>query len=377
VFRYAILSFLLLIAAGAGRAQQVTNMAGNWQITALSTPYGLNISATGPVGQTGTLVTGQLTATGTPCATVTPFSGTLTGASLRLNVNVGGQTVVYSGTVAASGNSASGTYSAPEGGCTAGDFGTWSGTRSAAGVPTPVINSGGVVNGASFDARRLAAGAIASLFGTALGAATTLARTLPLPSPMANVSVQVNGIDAPLFYVSSTQFNFQVPWQVLGQSQVTVAVNSRGLLSATQTVRLDPAAPGIFTVSSSGSGQGVVQIANSSVFAAPAGSIAGVQTRPAARGDFLTIYCTGLGDVDNRPANGAAAPSNPLATAKVTPTVTIGGVAATVTFAGLTPGFVGLYQVNVQVPQSAPSGNAVELVVRSGEDSNTVTIAVQ
>ncbi len=72
--------------------------------------------------------------------------------------------------------------------------------------------------------------------------------------------------------------------------------------------------------------------------------------RPAAAGTYLSIYCTGLGSVSNQPATGTAAPASPLAVTTTTPTVTIGGVAAQVSFSGLTPGTVGLYQVNVQVP---------------------------
>ena len=131
-------------------------------------------------------------------------------------------------------------------------------------------------------------------------------------------------------------------------------------------------------MNSSGGGQGAIQIANTTFIAATTGSIPGAQTRPAQRGDFLTIFCAGLGDVNNRPASGAAASGGPLSTTRAAPTVTIGGVPATVSFSGLSPGFVGLYQVNVQVPASAPVGNAVSVVLTIGSViSNTVTIAVQ
>jgi uncharacterized protein (TIGR03437 family) len=96
------------------------------------------------------------------------------------------------------------------------------------------------------------------------------------------------------------------------------------------------------------------------------------------RGEYLTIYCTGLGDVTNRPVSGAAAPANPLANTIAATSVSIGGVSAPAIFSGLSPGFVGLYQVNVQVPLNAPVGNAVPVVLSiGGAASNTVTIAVQ
>ena len=80
----------------------------------------------------------------------------------------------------------------------------------------------------------------------------------------------------------------------------------------------------------------------------------------------------------NRPPSGSAAGSDPLSDTLATPTVMIGGVAAPVSFSGLAPGFVGLYQVNVPVPDNVPSGPAVSVVVTiGGVNSNTVTIAVQ
>ena len=90
------------------------------------------------------------------------------------------------------------------------------------------------------------------------------------------------------------------------------------------------------------------------------------------------MFCTGLGEVTNRPAGGAPAPSNPLSITTTTPKVTIGGVPAPVTFSGLAPGFVGLYQVNAQVPENAATGDAVPLILTiGGATSNTVTVAVR
>ena len=101
-------------------------------------------------------------------------------------------------------------------------------------------------------------------------------------------------------------------------------------------------------------------------------------SRPAGRGEFITIYCTGLWPVSKLPPTGRAAVSRPLSGTITLPSVTIGGVPAMVTFSGLAPGFVGLYQVDVEVPANALSGNAVPVVLAIGNvNSNTVTIAVQ
>ena len=106
------------------------NMAGSWQFTAQSSIFGLSFSVTGKIAQIENDVSGQLEITGTPCATSAAFNGTVSGTSaLTMNLNENGQVVVFSGTLASDGNSASGTYSALSGGCTNGDKGTWSGQR--------------------------------------------------------------------------------------------------------------------------------------------------------------------------------------------------------------------------------------------------------
>ena len=134
--------------------------------------------------------------------------------------------------------------------------------------------------------------------------------------------------------------------------------------------------PAILTVNNQ-STQGSVQIADTGIFAAPQGSVAGVQARPANVGEFVTVYCTGLGSVTNPPAPGALASSNPLSTTTTLPQASIGGVSANVSFSGLAPGFTSLYQVNVQVPASIAAGDAVPLVLNvGGNQTNTVTIAV-
>ena len=134
--------------------------------------------------------------------------------------------------------------------------------------------------------------------------------------------------------------------------------------------------PAILTVNNQ-STQGSVQIADTGIFAAPLDSIAGAQTRPANIGEFITIYCAGLGSVNNPPSPGAMAGSNPPSTTTTLPQVTIGGVSANVSFSGLTPGFASLYQVNVQVPAGVAAGDTVPLVLSiGGIQTNTVTVAV-
>jgi uncharacterized protein (TIGR03437 family) len=243
----------------------------------------------------------------------------------------------------------------------------------------PTLAAGGTVNGASFK-QPVAPGSIAAVFGSNLGRELALAGRVPLPIGLAGVALNFEGnIPVPMFFASTGQVNIQIPWELAGQTSATLTATNLGGVSAGIPVTLAPAAPAIFTTNQQGTGQGVILIASTGEIAAPAGTISGRPHRPVNKGEFLTIYCLGLGDVDNRPASGASSPAGePLARVRAVPSVTIGEVNAEVSFAGLAPSFVGLYQINVRVPDSAPSGAAVNLVVTGGGvASNTVTIAVQ
>jgi 6-phosphogluconolactonase len=245
----------------------------------------------------------------------------------------------------------------------------------AASVTLPSVPAIGTVNDAGFTAgMAVAPGSIAASFGSALAAGNTVFNTLP-PVTLGGSSVLFNGTTAaPLYYTSAGQINMQIPWEVAGMRRAFATFTAAGGTSTPTTVSIAPFAPGVFTLNAAGQGATVI---NTGEVAAPSGSIPGLATRPAIAGDYLTIYCTGLGTVTNQPATGAAAPLKPLSETITAPTVTIGGVPAKVTFSGLTPTYVGLYQVNVQVLAGVPSGSAVPLILSiGGQHSNTTTIAV-
>jgi uncharacterized protein (TIGR03437 family) len=239
--------------------------------------------------------------------------------------------------------------------------------------PPPTIAVAGIFNAASA-ANTVAAGSIVSVFGNNLGSSVMIATSYPLPTMLGGTSFQLGTQSAPLFMTSCRQTNLQVPWEAAGQTQVPVTATVGGLVSAQETAAVAQFAPGIFSLNLGGSGQGAVEIAPTSQLAAPLGPLG----RPVAPGEYITIFATGLGPVSNQPATGMAALSNPLSSTLTMPTVTIGAVAAPVTFSGLAPGFAGLYQVNALVPAAAPSGDNINLVLSiGGAESNTVTIAVQ
>jgi uncharacterized protein (TIGR03437 family) len=235
-------------------------------------------------------------------------------------------------------------------------------------IPQPSVNPGGIVNAATYTAP-VAPGSIASVFGNFSVPAPVGAAQLPLPDTLSELSLQFNATEpAPLMFASGGQVNFQVPWELAGQQQATLAATLYTQTSAAQTVNLANFAPAIFTTNAQGSGQGAILDTSYRLVDS---------TNPVAAGSFVLIYCTGLGAVSNQPATGAPALSDTLSWS-ATPMVTIGGLAANVQFSGLAPGYVGLYQVNAQVPTGSAAGSAVPVALSiGGVTSNTVTIAVQ
>jgi uncharacterized protein (TIGR03437 family) len=247
---------------------------------------------------------------------------------------------------------------------------------------TPAISAGGVVNAGSFDpGKPLAPGSLVAIFGNQLAPSLAQADTVPLSTSLANVSVSINGIAAPLDFVSAGQINAQIPYEVLApgtNGTVNVTVTNNGVPSAPEPIVVNQVAPGVFSVN----GHAIAIIATDpkdpryGTLAAPAGSIPGLTTSPAHANDVLIVYATGLGTVTPAVQSGHDS-LDQLRTTTVTPTVLIGNAPSTVAFSGLTPQFPGVYQLNVGVPQVA-AGNAVPLQVQvNGLTSPpTATIAI-
>ncbi len=221
----------------------------------------------------------------------------------------------------------------------------------------PAINAGGVVDAASYRPA-LARGGIASAFGANLAPATTVAATVPLPTRLAGTAVRVDGVLAPLYFVAPGLVNFQVPTTAPLDGEVDVVVENDGAPSVARRVAVRSYAPSVFTHPT---------IADP-ILVHLDGSLVTPQS-PAVRGETLVVFATGVGDLNNPPRTNQPAPSSPLAESKIVPTVTIGGVAAPVLFSGLTPGFIGLVQINITVPDGVSSGN-LPFVVSYGSASS-------
>jgi uncharacterized protein (TIGR03437 family) len=185
---------------------------------------------------------------------------------------------------------------------------------------------------------------------------------------------EANG-DVRLFWVGN-QVNALIPsGQIAGTPQLVVT-RTDGTQSAGIDVLVTNLEPGIFSVDSTGTGQGSIQIANTGFIAGPTATSPPAQ--PVQRGQYISIYCTGLGPVSNPPADGSPALGSPLSSTQAITTATIGGIDAPVIFSGLAPTLVGVYVVNAQVPTAVTPGNAVPVTISVGSlTSNSVTIAVQ
>jgi len=208
----------------------------------------------------------------------------------------------------------------------------------------PFIGNNAVVDAAGFKAP-VAPGSIVSVFGVGLGPYKGLASGLQpgtsrLRTDASGVSITVNGIPCPLFYVSFKQINCQMPFEMVGQTRVSLIATFAGLASPTEFARIAPAAPGLF--------QGaIVNAVTNRVI---------TQAVPARAGDYLVFYATGLGQVEGGGTTGQVVAG---------PQAASGGFRAQVNwkdvpvdYAGLTPGFVGLYQVNIRLPDDLPPGVA-------------------
>jgi len=206
-----------------------------------------------------------------------------------------------------------------------------------------------VGNAASFQSG-VAAGALETLFGVNLTGGQAAQASYPWPPTLAGAQVLLNGFQMPLLYAGDTQINFYVPQSVALGSGVLTVDTPAGARIAT-AVNVTTVQPGIFS--------GAVL---------HAGTTTSAVTTPVTAGDYIEIYCTGLGPAQT---------SGPYQTTVLTPTVFIGPAPVPPVYSGLAPGYVGLYQVNVRVPAGLTAGTQPVIVELNLQHSNTVNILVK
>jgi uncharacterized protein (TIGR03437 family) len=225
--------------------------------------------------------------------------------------------------------------------------------------PSLISKIAAVVN--NFSGTTTAApGEMVAVFGTRMAPAVTpaVASRLPLPFSLNGVSATVNGVSAPMYYVSPTQIDLQIPYET-GAGPAVLAINNNGNIAAFP-LQVSATAPGVFNT--------------------PLDALTGVLSTTIAQNQFLVLYVTGEGDVTPTLTTGAT-PARQADPAKYpmprqAVTVTIGGVPANVLFAGIPNGIATETQINIQVPANAPLGKQDLIVSVGGVASPPVSVTV-
>ena len=233
-----------------------------------------------------------------------------------------------------------------------------------AAVAPPTIDR--VVNAADFS-QPIAPGGLITVFGTNLSPISQATTPGSLPTALADSCLQVNGLGVPVLFVSPTQINGQLP---NFDGNTTLTVYTPGGVSDNFNLTILPAAPSVFRIDSvgpDGSNAAIIRASNNQLV---------TPSNPVHRTDTIVIYATGLGRTSPEVPPGTPAPTDELAGVQIPVIVTIGGVPVAVEFAGLTPGQIGVYQINVRVNGRVPLGLSVPLVISQGTGSTSVSVRV-
>jgi uncharacterized protein (TIGR03437 family) len=234
-----------------------------------------------------------------------------------------------------------------------------------AAVIPPTLSS--VVNAADFT-KPIAPGGLITVRGSQLSASNLATSEIPLPTVLGQTCLMVNGAPIPMMYVSNNQINAQLPFDVSGPA--AMVLHAPGGVSPTLNLTIQDNAPSVFRSGTAGPQTGIPTVVRNSNHQLV------TLSNPIHSKDKIVIYATGLGTVTPSVASGAAGPSNPLAVADTMPTVTLGGVGLNVTYAGLAPGMVGVYQINATVSGQIVTGLSIPLVIEQGGAQTTLLVRV-
>jgi uncharacterized protein (TIGR03437 family) len=238
----------------------------------------------------------------------------------------------------------------------------------------PVIFRGRVVNSANYlgDGTPVAPGSILTAFGLNLAQSEELATGFPLPRALAGTKVLVGGIEAPLLAVvpgddadTPDQVVFQLPYELSDLTYAEIVVNNNGVLSAGEGLAIAPSVPAFFTTNQLGKGPAAAYHADYRLI---------TRDDAARAGETIILLATGLGAVNPGGTTGTASSASRI-TADLQ--ATVAGLPAVVDYAGLMPGFAGVYQLNVRIPEGAGAGDAPLIVVVAGIPSaDGVTVPI-
>jgi uncharacterized protein (TIGR03437 family) len=212
----------------------------------------------------------------------------------------------------------------------------------------------------------LAPGTVAQVYGSNLATTQAEPGVIPLPATFNGTRMLVGAFVAPLFFLSDGQLNVQIPTELQPGKDYPVVVEANGGYTLPDTLTISPAQPGVLT------------FADKRLIAQHAADFSLITPdSPARQDEAITLYLVGMGATDPAIASGAPAPTNRLAPASNQTAVTIGGKAAALFFAGLTPGSVGLYQINLTVPTGLQAGDVPVVITQGGAVANASLLPVR
>jgi uncharacterized protein (TIGR03437 family) len=355
---------ILNVVTPATLTASPTSLAFGYTI-GLAAPAAQNIvvSATGGTGSVPLTAQAQFTSTGAGAwLAVTPASSNAP-ATFAVSVSTAGLAAgAYNGSIAIASSNALASLTIPV-------------TLTVTSIPAPVVSS--VANAASYSTGAVSPGENIVIFGSGIGPATLAQATVAnnvFPTVVGSTRVLFDGVPAPVLYASNGQTSVMVPYGVAGRATTSVVVEYSGVQSAPIGYNVAPAAPGIYTQNSQGTGPGAILNQNLSVNGT---------ANPEKRGNVIAIYMTGEGQTTPQGVDGTviAAVVSALKYPNLAVTVTIGGIPAVVAYAGSAPGLIsGVMQVNVTIPLTAPTGTQPVVVTvgtantQSGASAATVAI---
>lgn len=214
----------------------------------------------------------------------------------------------------------------------------------------------------------IAPGSLVKIEGNDLSPINQASRERPLPTALGESCITVNGLPIPLIFVSGKEINAQIPFEVVGST--TLILRTPGGVSDNFNLSVSPTAPSIFRTLIEGIDGPVATIVNGR------NGLLVTNSNPVKRNDTIVIYLTGLGKTNPPVDAGLSSPADPLARALVEPIVSLGGVEIPVTYSGLTPGEVGVYQINAQVLRWVPTGFSIPLKINQGGSITTIEVRV-
>jgi uncharacterized protein (TIGR03437 family) len=357
-----------LTVGGSGQASitlSTTSLSFAYQ-TGQAQPPSQSVTLTAAGGAQVSFTAVASTTTTPSWLSIIPTSGIvgvgIAPASITASVNAAGLAAgTYTGTIAVT----------PTGGSPQNVTVTLTVTTPAVTTPTVVA----VQNAASSIPTAVSPGLNILIFGLNMGPATLTPYVVgpngALATTVAGTQVTFDGVAAAIIYTRNTLVSVMVPYEIAGRVSTAMVVIYNGVSSTPLQLRVVDTAPGIYTLTQTGSGQGAILNQN--------GSVNGTGN-PESVGNYIQIFGTGEGQTSPAGVNGAILPSRlPLPVPNAAVTVTIGGVpvsAADINYAGEAPGEIsGVFQVNAKIPPGVGPG-AVPVVIRWGGVASQANVTV-